>query len=102
LSQIKSVTKTFIVDTKLGLIRGTEYVPKVFSSNSLCPIVSYHLVEKIGKNFTNYSGNVAIINTEGDMAVSLIKPNKYDIFIEFITRGGFLFKLPLEIEVKEV
>jgi hypothetical protein len=66
-------------------------VPKVFSSNALCPIVSFYLVEKIGKNFTNFNGNVAIINEEGDIAIDLTKPDKFGIFIEFATRGGFKF-----------
>ena len=66
-------------------------MPKVFSSNALCPIVSFNLVEKIGKNFTNYKGKVVIINKEGDIAVDLTKPYKFSIFIEFATRGGFKF-----------
>ena len=66
-------------------------MPKVFSSNALCPIVSFYLVEKIGKNFTNFNGKVAIINKEGDIKVDLTKPDNISIFIEFATRGGFKF-----------
>ena len=48
-SNIKSLTKTFFVGQKQGIIKGKEYLSGVFSSNSLCPIVSSRLVEKVGR-----------------------------------------------------
>jgi hypothetical protein len=89
---VNSVTKSFLVENKQGLINGTDYLPKVISSSELCPIVSLRLVEKKGTKFKTFMlGKVAIININGDIVVDLKKSNKYDIFIEFVTRGGSLF-----------
>ena len=42
---------------------------------------------------------MAIEFPEGDIHIDLNKVKKYEIFIEFITRGGVKFQLPLNVDI---